>query len=204
MAEAQKILIVDAVPACAHGITHALRVRGYDAVEESAGLPVPPDDTPVLMTLRSATDWDHLRSHASAGHRCVVAVLTDADDRSYRRALATGARSAVAERAPVEEIVRVLEAALDSRTLLPSSVVAAIAADSESAGATPAARRVNLTSAETRWLRALAAGVTVAEIALESCYSQREMYRLLGQLYTRMAARNRAHAIVLATKWGLI
>jgi DNA-binding NarL/FixJ family response regulator len=200
----QKVIVVDAVPACARGITNALQLHGY-AAQEWTGQNPPHQvgDTPILVTLRAGDDWDFLRSHTESTDSCVVAVLPNSDERTYSRALAAGARSAVAERAPVEEIVQVLAAALDNHTLLPAAIAAAIAAGNHHTHEQAAAGPIALDSAQVHWLRALAAGVTVADIAVQACYSQREMYRLLGQLYRRMGARNRADAIVLATKWGV-
>jgi DNA-binding CsgD family transcriptional regulator len=53
-------------------------------------------------------------------------------------------------------------------------------------------------------LRLLARGVHVSEMARRQGYSERAMFRLLGELFRRMRVRNRHEAVVLAARWGLL
>jgi DNA-binding CsgD family transcriptional regulator len=61
-----------------------------------------------------------------------------------------------------------------------------------------------VTAVEIRWLQSLADGVTVAELAKQASYSEREMFRLLQRLYRRMGTRTRVAAIVKAARTGLL
>jgi DNA-binding CsgD family transcriptional regulator len=54
------------------------------------------------------------------------------------------------------------------------------------------------------WLRLLAQGVNVQELARKVGYSERALYRLLHGLYGRMRVSNRTEAILQATRWGLL
>ena len=54
------------------------------------------------------------------------------------------------------------------------------------------------------WLRWLAGGKTVASLAVAACYSEREMYRLLRKLYTRLGASGRTEALLAAQRYGLL
>ena len=68
--------------------------------------------------------------------------------------------------------------------------------------ATYAAQWVSTDEAD--WLRAMAAGATVAEIAVDVGYSERAMFRNLKALYTRIGARNRTEALLWASRHGLL
>ena len=73
------------------------------------------------------------------------------------------------------------------------------------AGQPPAARqRPVLDPQQIVWLQRLADGGTVTELARETAYSEREMYRLLEQIYCRLGTRQRSRALVLAARLGLV
>lgn len=61
-----------------------------------------------------------------------------------------------------------------------------------------------LEAREVAWLRALADGSTVAGLARGAGYSTREMYRLLGGLYSRLGAASRTEALLRADRLGLL
>jgi hypothetical protein len=61
-----------------------------------------------------------------------------------------------------------------------------------------------VTTVEIGWLQRLADGITVAELAKQASYSEREMFRLLQRLYRRMGTRTRVAAIVKAARTGLL
>jgi DNA-binding NarL/FixJ family response regulator len=61
-----------------------------------------------------------------------------------------------------------------------------------------------LSETERAWLRRLAAGGTVAGLARDCAYSEREMYRRLSDLYTRLGGRTRTEALLLAERHGLL
>jgi DNA-binding NarL/FixJ family response regulator len=62
----------------------------------------------------------------------------------------------------------------------------------------------SLTDVEQAWLRRLAAGGTVAGLARGCGYSEREMYRRLSDMYSRLGARTRTEALLLAERFGLL
>ena len=53
-------------------------------------------------------------------------------------------------------------------------------------------------------LQTMAKGRTVAQLARAVGYSEREMFRLLRQLYDRMGVRNRTEALLKAAQCGLL
>ena len=61
-----------------------------------------------------------------------------------------------------------------------------------------------ITGDEAEWLRALADGATVAALAERIGYSERETFRMLGELYAKVGVRNRTEAIIWATRHGVL
>jgi DNA-binding NarL/FixJ family response regulator len=59
-----------------------------------------------------------------------------------------------------------------------------------------------LPTAQLEWLRALAQGITVAQLAERHGYSERAMFRHLRDLYARMGAKGRTEALMLANRRG--
>jgi hypothetical protein len=57
---------------------------------------------------------------------------------------------------------------------------------------------------EIGWLRALAAGGTVTQLAEAAAVGERDMYRLLGGPSFRVGASNRTEAIAAAERLGLL
>ena len=115
----------------------------------------------------------------------------------YADALQHGATGVVAMDADFTQVVAVVEAAASGLTLLPRQVAKALCRNQ--AGPVP-----QLLPRERGWLRHLADSGTVGSLAGQSGYSEREMYRLLGSLYSRLGASNRTEALILAERWGLL
>jgi two-component system, NarL family, nitrate/nitrite response regulator NarL len=189
-----RIALVGSVPAFRRGLAAAFSDRGAPVSEVVAGEPVPAGCGVVLVTVRGPDELDLLAP--AARQAVVVAVLSDGSPASHGEALRLGASAAVAENESVEEIVEVVLAASEGRARLPSEIARTLATSS----AAPAP----VSTQERGWLRSLAHGATVAELAEESCYSERELYRRLGRLYRRLGAETRAEALVRAAKAGIL
>src|SRR5215212_3077932 len=106
-----------------------------------------------------------------------VALLRAVDTRGYARALAR-CTAAVPMEAELDELVATVWAASLGRTLLPAAVA--------------------------RELAALAGSATVTSLAKSAGYSEREMYRLLSALYSRLGVTTRTEALLRADRWGLL
>ena len=63
---------------------------------------------------------------------------------------------------------------------------------------------VALNSEEVAWLRALARGATVAELARDTHRSLRTTQRLLCDLFRRMGVAKEVQAVAVASEWGLV
>lgn len=61
-----------------------------------------------------------------------------------------------------------------------------------------------LTPQEVGWLRDLARGHTVVQLAEAAGYSERMMFRLLRSVYQRLNARTRTEAMMTASARGLL
>jgi DNA-binding NarL/FixJ family response regulator len=184
------------------GLGEALRAAGY-VVED-------PDDgaletfasalDAVLVTVRSATDWQTLRQALALNPSLkLIALLVDATPERHAEALRCGAHGVVGWEAAPEVVLAVVGAALEDKTLLSTPVAQAIAATG------PGLYDPEwITADEVQWLRMLAAGATVQQIADKAGYSERALYRLLHGLYGRMRVSNRTEAILQASRWGLL
>lgn len=93
-------------------------------------------------------------------------------------------------------MIDVLRAAMERKTVLPSSLAQQLAEESL---ATQLASPLEL-----RRLQALSEGATVVELGEQEGYSPRQMQRLLSRLYSRLGASGREEALRLAETFGLL
>ena len=166
-----------------------------------------------LVTLRAPQDCETLGKLRTVRPDCVlVALLQDSGVAGYLEALRAGASAAVPWEAEPELIVKVLRVALEGYSLLPLPVTRALMTATMTATTTatmmatgPSSREVPaLTSQDLKRLQLLAEGGTVVDLARQVGYSEREMFRLLHDLYHRMGVDNRSEALVRAAQWGLL
>ena len=127
----------------------------------------------------------------------VVHVLAELSVDACSASLRTGATGMVAVDAELDHAVEVVRAASDGTTLLPAEVARGLCRPQSGP-------RPQLSSREREWLCRLAESTTVSSLARGSGYSEREMYRLLAGLYTRLGASGRTEALLLAERWGLL
>lgn len=199
---AVQVAVVDPLPLFRDGAMAALSADGH-AVQ------TPTDvlawvrhvkDAIVVLTVRGEEDWALLARLCAPGPaRCPVVVLLDEDSPAAGvRAVRAGARSVLTRGASAAALRRATAATLDGEAVLPAAVVPALAGDLGTADG-----RSGFVSAEKlSWLRALAAGVTVAQLAERVGYSERAMFRLLRSLYRELGVRGRVEALMLAQEKG--
>lgn len=128
----------------------------------------------------------------------VVGLLSSTDPLIYVETLKSGAVAAVWRGSAPDRIECVLRLALEGHSVLPAAVVRILAAHR------PTAIAPCLQGQDQVVLRYLATGETVRSIARQSGYSERAMHRRLRTLYKCIGARNRAEAIALAARWGIL
>jgi DNA-binding NarL/FixJ family response regulator len=152
----------------------------------------------VLLTVQMPQDWSLLATLCTKRTDLVViAVLTEPSTQAYVRAIMAGATAAVPRDAVPSTIRQIFEEAVRGSTVLPTEVVRTLAL--------PRDRGVNeteLPTAQLEWLRALAQGITVAQLAKRHGYSERAMFRHLRDLYARIGVKGRTEALMLANRRG--
>jgi DNA-binding NarL/FixJ family response regulator len=148
----------------------------------------------VLLTLLDGADWELLARLRNEPLTVVIAVLPDLLPTGVR-AVQLGARSVLSRRAGPAALRRTVEAATDGQAVLPAEVLTALA------GAPPGELRA-LSEEQLSWLRALATGSTVAELAATAGFSERAMFRILKHLYRVMGVQNRMQAVLRAQELG--
>ncbi len=196
------IAVFDPVPAYRRGLIAALADADLEAEA--------PDDfeswtlgggrRAALITVGFPHGLDMLENLAKANSDLLVVVLLrEPTLDAYRQVLKAGASGVAPWDAPPEAVVRVMRAAFEGQCMVPVHIAQALAAPA------PVKPEISgVTAWEAKWLRTLASGATVADLAHESSYSEREMFRLLQRLYQRMGVRNRTEALVKAAQNGLL
>jgi DNA-binding NarL/FixJ family response regulator len=196
-----RIAVSDSLPLFRSGIVATL---GDGSFEASA-----PDDLRawireeqrqvVFLTLETARDWSLLGELREVrSDLVVVAVLVEASTAAYVRAIHAGASAVMPRASTPETIRRVFRAAISGESILPLEVVRALATGHEP----PATEQESPSAREVEWLRQLAGGATVAQLAQQAGYSERAMFRLLSGLYQRMEVSNRLEALIRAHERG--
>ena len=197
------VAVVDPLPLFRAGVVEALSAAGH-SVEEPGDLPTwirRAGLSVAILTLESERDWSILATiTAESSHLAVVALVLSADPASGARAVRLGAHSVLARATSAEGLQRAVKAAVEGFSLVPIGVLQELregVSHEERASA-------SLTDEQLSWLRDLAAGSTVTEIASRAGYSERAMYRMLNRVYAQLGAHNRTQALIRAQSLGWI
>ncbi|MGW5581063.1 DNA-binding response regulator [Micromonospora chokoriensis] len=196
-----RVAVVDPLPLFREGVAMVLSAAGHQ-------VETPPDlvrwadqrtSALVLLTLTDDSDWRLLaRLHDAHVKVPIMALIaTDSIDDGVRAARA-GARSVLPRGITGTALQRTISTTLDGHAVLPAEVAARLAAG------TQVEQMQAVSQDRINWLRQLAAGVTVAQLADLVGYSERAMFRMLTALYRDIGARNRIEAIMLARDRGWI
>ncbi len=196
------VAVIDPCPAYCRGLAGALAEAGFTVhrPEDALRWASKKGDRVVTVTVEAESGEETVRTFASAGPDVqLVALLPETTASAYGDALRFGACGAVGHDDPLAEIVETVGAAVRRRTLLPRTIAFEVASTN---GARSTA--VKLSAQDTQWIRALASGATVAQLADQVGYSERELYRLLKRLYSRLGVERRSEALVRAGTLGLV
>lgn len=152
----------------------------------------------VMIQCDSSERWELLKTECA--RRCVViAVLPEPILDDYVSALAAGAGGVVSGETSSTITVDVIEAALHGEVVLPRHAAQCVAL---------LAQRLKVPSqldcAEAELLKAVAAGITIVDLAQERFFSERTVRRHLQSLYLKLGVRNRSEAIAAAVRMGLV
>jgi DNA-binding NarL/FixJ family response regulator len=196
------IAVVDAYPAFRLGLAAALAGAGYETAEYATLIDAVShlELTSAVMVLRKTADLDDIRAARRTDPLLVIAVIQeDVRPQSLRMSFTAGASIVVRADTPIEELTRQLDLAHAGNTLIPTAALWGMLA-----GADIDPIDLGLAPRDHDWIRSLAQGATVHQLAIEVGYSEREMHRLLHELYERLGARNKAEALVRAARLGLV
>ena len=147
----------------------------------------------VVLTLLDDPAWQLLADLRDAP-AVVVAVLQDLHPAALR-AVRLGARSVLPRACSPRVLRRTVEATADGQAVVPAETLTALASMSQDGTGTLSERQVS-------WLRRLADGSTVAELADAAGYSERAMFRILRVLYRDLGVSNRIQAVRRAQELG--
>ena len=199
---AVQVAVVDPLPLFRDGAVAALTAAGHvvqtpgDVVAWAGQL----RGAVVLLTIQTEADWDVLARLGGTGTAAnsLVVLLGEESAAAGVRAVQAGARSVLARQVSAEVLRRTVSATIDGQAVLPAAV-AAMLASGWGADAGPARA---LSAEKLSWLRMLAAGSTVAQLASQVGYSERAMFRLLRSLYRDMGVGGRVEALMRAQERG--
>lgn len=186
-------------PVFRQGLLAALADLGFatEVVEDPMRFSKRPGRRLLLLSVCDDADLNPLSQPGQLPGCQFVAVLGNPSPQAYTQAICSGAATAVSQDAGIEHIRDAVLAALQGLTLLPTNVVRSIALSDDGRG------EGGLSGEEARWLRFLARGGTVTQLARASGFSEREMYRRLKHVYRRLGVETRAQALVRASSLGL-
>ena len=151
----------------------------------------------LVLTTDDERSLAHLRGVIEAGSDARAVVLVQNPETDRYRSLFHHCAAALPAGSAEEDIVIAVKAAHRALSCLPTTTARALIGALEE-------RTPTLTKSERVWLRALAESVTVSSLARSSGYSEREMYRLLGELYRRLGVTTRTEALLRADRLGLL
>lgn len=199
------VAVADSRAPYAKGLTMMLRARGVGAVAPSSleAWAAEGQVKIAFVNLSSELDWRRLEAlHLLDESLLIVAVMDVMDRTACVRALNSGAVSILPRDIPVVEAVEIVDSLTHGRSSVPVAVMQALIgrlSPFEDLGGEEA-----LSSTELGWLRRLAEGSTVRDLADSVGYSEREMFRILRSLYGRMKVGSRIEALFLARERGWI
>jgi DNA-binding NarL/FixJ family response regulator len=146
-------------------------------------------------------DPDHvaavLPSAPATTRHAVVVLVNEASPDACADALRRGATAVITPLDDPQDVLAVLRLAGRGQTVLARAVAQALCRPAQP-------QPPSLSDMEQAWLRRLAAGGTVAGLARGCGYSEREMYRRLSDVYSRLGARTRTEALLRAERYGLL
>jgi DNA-binding NarL/FixJ family response regulator len=198
-----RVAVVDPLPLCRRGVAATLSDLGYpvDTPDDvRAWLTAAPSQA-IVLGVCGDPDWRLLAELCDGRPDLLLLAMIDkADVDSYARAVKAGASGVIARASSPTILQRSFTVMVDGQVLLPAAVVRSLATGPRDAGG----RTEGPSEEERAWLRHLADGGTVAQLAESAGYSERMMFRHLRDLYRRLPARNRTEALIYARDNGWI
>lgn len=158
-----------------------------------------PDVLVLDLELPGGGGIDVLRELQRSSSRVRVVVFTAYGGRErIAAALEAGADSYVLKGTPSQELLEAIRAVSRGEHYLPRAIA------SELVGALRGPARERLTTREREILGLLARGLANKAIAAQLAISERTVKFHVSEIFARLGARNRAHAVAVAQEHGLL
>jgi DNA-binding NarL/FixJ family response regulator len=199
-----RVAVVDPLPLYQRGVAASLGDIGItpDVPDDIWAWTADGGTEVVLLSLCAPADWQLLAElHAARPDTLLLALIDAPDTGAYLRALGSGAFGAMPRASFPAALQQMFTALVNGQVVLPVEVVRSLV-DAQQRGV-----HVSTTMPspqELTWLRRLADGRTVAQLAQSAGYSEREMFRRLRALYLKLPVRNRTEALIYARDMGWI
>ncbi len=190
------VTILETAASYRRGLAPALAAAGFDI----DAAPDAPGRRLVLAPLRVPNDCAAIDRMVDDGDLVVVALIPSEDPGAFSHALLHGVDGVVPWDADPDRIAAAARAATSGWVVLERHIAVSLARRSPD----PHRDRPLLDATEVSWIVELARGATVHQLADRSGYSERAMFRRLGEVYARLGAANRAEALVAAERFGLL
>jgi DNA-binding NarL/FixJ family response regulator len=198
-------LLVDDHPAILKALSAILRDDGIDVIgraergQEALAVMETRRPAVALVDLRlpDLGGIDVVRAAATSAPDTACLIYTGyADEGQTREALDAGARGVVSKEAPLPDIARAIATVAAGDVYIDPRLGAGLAAGMQ--------RQSELTRRERDVLRCLADGLTNDEIGAQLFLSPETVRGYVRKATTRLGARNRMQAVVIALRDGLI
>lgn len=169
------------------------------AADADAAVALTAELTPdvVLMDLRMPGDGLTAIAAIDTAATAVVVLTMHADHELVRRALRAGARGYVLKDSGAGEIVRAAQAAAAGQAIFDAGVTAVVLA-----GASEATAFAGLTEREIDVLAGICRRQSTDAIARRLGLSEKTVRNYLSNVYVKLGARDRAHAVSIARDAG--
>ncbi|MEV4351065.1 hypothetical protein AB0J83_41950 [Actinoplanes sp. NPDC049596] len=194
-----RIAVADPLPVFRRGVMAILRDAGYeiDAPDDLLAWIRDEQTKAVVITVRSDADWQLLEAlHRATADLVLLVLLDQVSVADSVRALRAGAVCVMTRDITPSDLSEAFDAAVRGQSRVPVEVLRALM------DPVPPPPVDQPSPRERDWLRALAQGTTVARLAVAAGYSERMMFRILRDLYTRLGADNRTEALIKAQERG--
>jgi two-component system, NarL family, nitrate/nitrite response regulator NarL len=158
------------------------------------------DPTVVVLVGPGAEEWDLARQ---LGRGVVLVAEGRLDDDEIVRAVVQGADAVVHTDASPGELARAVGSVRQGETMLTSAQARRLAAVART-GHVAAQAELRLTPRELAILQSVEIGESVKQTARSLGIAAKTVENLQSRLFRKLGARNRAHAVILAHRLGLL
>jgi DNA-binding NarL/FixJ family response regulator len=203
-ATGMRVWLDDRHPIFRSGLAACLVGEQFRVVGESAGFLPTPDPSTFEVLVFAAERTDLRQAVRLTEHHAItlVAIVAAASEELVYQAVEAGVAAVLLrpELSPIG-LVACLRSVAHGTASLPVDLVPRLL---ERAARGPRAGPDSLDNREREVLRLLAEGEDTREVAARLCYSERTVKNIVHDLLMKMHCNNRAHAVAVATRQGLI